>query len=224
MGMASIAFGGTRQKQKSQGIFGFQKKYLREKLLPMFSEEYQSALPGYDKTSSDLLNASLAGLENIASKPGGTDELGQASRSRLQSFITGDENFDKYFQDTIADPLMEYYTQKVLPQNKVDFLGDLSGSQRNVDFQTGQNKLITDLTREKTRVEVEGMLKALELAAQGAGSTDVSSRLEAVKGALDAQQQAELIRRRRSEQLLNAVLGGGGFSKGDTWSYGTGGM
>ena len=213
----SVGFGfgaqGSNTKSHSQGIFNFQKKFLRTKLLPRFDQEYDSQLPVDSKPSSDLASSSLLGLENAFSSPSGTDALGQASRSRLMDFITGGEGFDKYFRATVSDPLMEQYRQEIIPQTKLDFLGDLSGSQALLGFKTGENRLLDTLAREKTRVETEGLFQALNAAGSGAASPDITARLQASQAAIEQQKLLEEIRARRSEQLLNAVLGGGGFSK-----------
>lgn len=204
---------GGSSRSKSQGIFNFQKKFLKKKLLPRLSAEYDTPDPEYRGTADSLIGLSLKGLENASSNPEGLQKTGQLTRDRLNQFLGGGEQFGEYFRQTIQNPLLQSYQNEIIPATKIGFLDDLSGSQRNLAINTEYGKLLEVLAREKARVETEGLFKAIEAANAGAANIEGRGLAENLGAGQSAVALLEEIRQRRREALLQATLGGGGFSK-----------
>jgi hypothetical protein len=217
-----IGLGGGSQKSKTQGIFGFQKKYLKDKLLPQLGKEYNAPDPAYRTTAESGIQASLKGLENASANPEGLGKTGQLTRDRLNQLLSGGEQYADYFRQTVQNPMLEAYQQEIIPATKIGFLDDLSGSQRNLAVNTEHNRLIDALTREKARTETEGLFAAIEAARGGAANVEGRGYAENLAASESAVQMLEDIRERRRQALLQATLGGGGFSKSKGYNFNVG--
>lgn len=158
-------------------ITGPQQRLLKKELVPKASdllgaipEELIAEFPTFDEPFPDinrLQQVSLTGFEQLArgEDPGVGSDLFRQGQDVLASFLEPGEEFDRFFDEVIAGPLLETLERDILPQFRREQVA--TGNLKSSESGAGTARILEDafdtLARERARTGFEVSLQALGL-------------------------------------------------------------
>jgi len=115
---------------------------------------------GFGLEQSQLELSSLAGLEGLVNNPFGGEPGAKATSDAGISalgdiFKTGPADIDEFFTQTVQNPLLEDFSETILPQLQSQFSSQFFGGERREAEGRARGDLIDTLGRERTRVGFE---------------------------------------------------------------------
>lgn len=114
-----------------------------------FGGQFTAPMTGFEGKSLAALEASA--LPQAQAKAGGTDAGSMAIKDLLSS---GPQDFNKMFQATVADPLMQQFSQQTAPALQASLgrsAGGYGGTDRDRLVDMASNNLVSTLGRERER-------------------------------------------------------------------------
>jgi hypothetical protein len=225
---------GYSQSKSSSGGLSItrQQRDALRRLVPNLETAYAES-PGLDyfPGASQGTLQSLSSLEELSkgfNTQGGVGDVGKSARGALLSIIGGPGSDrtqgNAYFKSAVTDPLLETFTEDVIPGiNRANLRSGFYGSQR-VDQQTLANE---QLTEEIARARAAMLLEGVGLANQGAGAIDVRDAASIAQASdqgrqIEMEQKQAVLeeRARRVDELMQLILGQTRYATSKGSSYG----
>ncbi len=185
-------------------------------------------------TSSPLELQSLSGLESVASQviggqEGAIQQGGQTASGGLDAllniFTQGPQDIDDFFNETVQQPLLQDFSENILPDLQTRFSSQFFGGERRESEGRAREDLIDALTRERARTAFGARQDDFQNTLQGLGVLPGAvqapfgasgAAIDNLRGLLGAGQQPrnvvqqQLNERNRRVQEALAALGIGG--------------